>query len=632
MTVKTNSIVKKTIKYQVENININIKRNNDANYKSMLAKNDQEAINKTELQKFNEKVKENTMDLSYETKKLLERINTLPFSLNDDDYGENISPEKDTKLNSKKSENPLIHSTTSTTTNRIIKLNMQNLDEFDLMQNQTEKSNYKQTNKLLNKIKEIEKSDINQVKFNKFVKSSDFTNSKLNKINKFESSGNIRMNSTMNSNKVKVAENTIYRTKSTVDTTKPTNLKPFKFSTTKNERSLTTVTSDVSSLQPIPVARRIRNVTNDDLSKRYSLHPRFFETKQPDPARLNETTQSFVRNKSFQSSRNNYTYDFGTIEPGTTKTSRLRLISNKKYLDNNNNVIGNSASSNNNIVRAQSSAKINISARDLVTKRNSSYIQNRLSEMNVLDPLINEQQSKANQYYSDKELSMISSIHSSDKIDYKNRAINEINDKDIVIKNSDFKVDEEGEGVITLNFDLPNDVDPSNVNVLLDEKSENIIIESSDKKDNYYIISLPKNSFFDDLQYSIEKVDIAELIKEPSLNLELSMNIELERDIDPSKISVTLNNDNIIVESKESNNVLYAVSLPENTDFDRMEYSLEKISSNDSYAKDVSARNSSIKQPTRIPKMIGSSSFSENVLNKPLTPHQQVMQRFKKIV
>ena len=58
----------------------------------------------------------------------------------------------------------------------------------------------------------------------------------------------------------------------------------------------------------------------------------------------------------------------------------------------------------------------------------------------------------------------------------------------------------------------------------------------------------------------------------------ISVNLDLPRDIDPSKVSVVLNEKNILIRSNnERQEVLYVVQLPENTDFKALEYKVEKI-------------------------------------------------------
>ena len=48
---------------------------------------------------------------------------------------------------------------------------------------------------------------------------------------------------------------------------------------------------------------------------------------------------------------------------------------------------------------------------------------------------------------------------------------------------------------------------------------------------------------------------------------------------DPSNdIEVVLNGDQILIIKKETEEVLYRIALPENTDFDRMEYNFQKLS------------------------------------------------------
>jgi hypothetical protein len=147
------------------------------------------------------------------------------------------------------------------------------------------------------------------------------------------------------------------------------------------------------------------------------------------------------------------------------------------------------------------------------------------------------------------------------------------------LNDSAIKLNSQGEGTITFNFDLPPNVNPNNLNVMLDKKKENIIIESTSKNDNYYVISLPKNATFDELEYSLDRIEANHNSKEPSLNLEVAMNIDLPDDIDPSNdIEVVLNGDQILIIKKETEEVLYRIALPENTDFDRMEYNFQKLS------------------------------------------------------
>ena len=150
------------------------------------------------------------------------------------------------------------------------------------------------------------------------------------------------------------------------------------------------------------------------------------------------------------------------------------------------------------------------------------------------------------------------------------------------LNDSAIKLNPQGEGTITFNFDLPPNVNPNNINVMLDKKKENIIIESTDKKDSY-VISLPKNAAFEELEYSLDKIKTDRNSKDPSLNLEVAMNLELPEDIDPSyDVDVILNDDQILIQRKDTNDILYRIALPENTDFDRMEYNMQKLSESNS--------------------------------------------------
>lgn len=78
-------------------------------------------------------------------------------------------------------------------------------------------------------------------------------------------------------------------------------------------------------------------------------------------------------------------------------------------------------------------------------------------------------------------------------------------DKSILSKNKDLIHKENNDGTISLNLDLPANIDPTNINVILNEKK--ILIKSKLTNDILYVISLPENTDFNELEYSLEKID-----------------------------------------------------------------------------------------------------------------------------
>jgi hypothetical protein len=57
----------------------------------------------------------------------------------------------------------------------------------------------------------------------------------------------------------------------------------------------------------------------------------------------------------------------------------------------------------------------------------------------------------------------------------------------------------------------------------------------------------------------------------------ISLNLDLPSNIDPTSINVVLSDKKILIKSKLTDDILYVIALPENTDFKELEYSLEKI-------------------------------------------------------
>ena len=73
--------------------------------------------------------------------------------------------------------------------------------------------------------------------------------------------------------------------------------------------------------------------------------------------------------------------------------------------------------------------------------------------------------------------------------------------KDFIHKEND------EDGTISLNLDLPSNIDPTNINVVLTDKK--ILIKSKLTDDILYVIALPENTDFKELEYSLEKIDAA---------------------------------------------------------------------------------------------------------------------------
>jgi hypothetical protein len=71
--------------------------------------------------------------------------------------------------------------------------------------------------------------------------------------------------------------------------------------------------------------------------------------------------------------------------------------------------------------------------------------------------------------------------------------------KDFIHKEND------EDGTISLNLDLPSNIDPTNINIVLSDKK--ILIKSKLTDDILYVIALPENTDFRELEYSLEKIE-----------------------------------------------------------------------------------------------------------------------------